>query len=284
MSAIYVGWFNRALGKAKISLENTVFLLETASGASTHIAAYLAEAKADYYLFPHNIESLVYRGMNSYIKAVNQFSLDIRSSRGAKACFTISPLDTFILSALSAKAVTLPYYPVSQDVMKCQSIYSKRLGRQATNRLLFLGSVVNFPTREGTIKLISQFKEHLATKYLLDVVGYGTEQLRNMATPRIKVHGTLSDEMLHDLLVEIDAVVLYQPPTTGFLTRIVELNLSGVPVFLNIEYIAGCSLENYGVNIYRKLTDIDGMLFPQSTTGTVFSPPNLGGEYPFLRI
>ena len=91
--------------------------------------------------------------------------------------------------------------------------------------------------------------------YDLLVAGYGTESLIKVSHPNISFLGTLSTEEIEKMLIEIDGIIIYQPPTTGALTRIPEMLLAGVPVFANFD-----AARNFfgvsGITLYTSFNDL----------------------------
>ena len=61
---------------------------------------------------------------------------------------------------------------------------------------------------------------------------------------------------LVELLLHAKAAVIEQPPTSGFLIRLVEFNLAGVPIFVSGKYLQSKRMEDYGIFSVSKLEDI----------------------------
>ena len=203
---------------------------------------------------PHNIESLVHS------KSVKAFETEVANLRHCDLVFTISKEETWLLRLLGLNAHYLPYYPPHEVESFLFSIRGKRELRDSYSRKRFalFGSATNVPTRSGMQALV----DYASTKDLsfdLVVAGYGTESLKQVSNSHIIFRGTLSNEELEDLLIEIDGVVIYQPPTTGALTRIPEMLLAGIPVFSNFD-----ATRNYfginGITQYNTFEELFGML------------------------
>ena len=71
------------------------------------------------------------------------------------------------------------------------------------------------------------------------------------------------------MLIEVDGIIIYQPPTTGALTRIPEMLLAGIPVYANFD-----AARNYfnvdGViqyHSFEELLNVLSMPAPSSPIG-----------------
>ncbi len=199
---------------------------------------------------PHNVESLVH---SESIKALEE---EINNLRHCDSAFAISKEETWLLRLLGLNAHYLPYYPPKEVESFLLSIRRKRELRKSHSRKVFslLGSATNIPTRSGMQALI----DFAATKELpfdLLVAGYGTESLKTVSHPNISFLGTLTTDELEKMLLEIDGIIIYQPPTTGALTRIPEMVVAGVPVFANFD-----ATRNYfGVNGVMRYTSFNDL-------------------------
>lgn len=184
---------------------------------------------------PHNIESLVSG------HSVNALDEEVENLRHCDAVFAISREETWLLRLLGIDAFYLPYYPPKPVQSFLLSIREKRESRELGEKknFLLLGSASNAPTRVGMQSLID-FADNHSISFQLHVAGYRTQSLRNPNNPNMIFHGTVSNEELERLLVETDAVLIYQPPTTGALTRVPEMLIAGVPVFANFDAARNC--------------------------------------------
>ena len=193
---------------------------------------------------PHNIESLVRS------KSVKSLEAEVDNLKHCDSIFAISKEDAWLLRLFGMDSHYLPYFPPEEANGFLLSIRQKRVQRTANQRMVFalLGSATNTPTRSGMQSLLD-FAATREFPFDLLVAGYGTESLRKVSHVQISFLGTLSNEDLDRLLVEIDGMIIYQPPTTGALTRIPEMLIAGIPVFANFD-----AARNYhsveGVHIY----------------------------------
>jgi len=179
---------------------------------------------------PHNIESLV---RSHSIIGLND---EVENLKHCDVVFTIAKEEAWLLRLLGLNAHYLPYYPPQEAVVYFERIRKQRelLQHKAQKHFLLLGSATNTPTRAGMQSLIDFFTSK-DFNYQISVAGYGTESLRQIAHPNMVYRGTLTNDELEDLLVHVDALLIYQPPTTGSLTRIPEMLIAGVPIFVNFD-------------------------------------------------
>lgn len=179
---------------------------------------------------PHNIESLVC--------CHNLCSLEVEIEALCKCdiVFTIAKEEAWLLRLLGVNAHYLPYYPPREAVAYFENIRRKRELRVANvqKHFLLLGSATNIPTRSGMQDLVN-FVAQSNINFQMSVAGYGTESICQVLHPNIQFLGTLSVDALELLLECVDALLIYQPPTTGSLTRIPEMLIAGIPVFVNFD-------------------------------------------------
>ena len=227
---------------------------------------------------PHNIESLV-KGRS--IKALDK---EVFNLRRCDAVFAISKEETWLLRLLGLNAHYLPYYPPQEAQSFLLSIFRKRELRNPNpiKKFALLGSATNSPTRSGMQALI----DYVSTQDLpfdFYVAGYGTESLREVVHPRISFMGTLSNEALEKLLVEIDGMIIYQPPTTGALTRIPEMLLAGIPVYANFD-----ASRNYfnvnGIVTYHSFEELLGLLETATPSALAGYERDLSEEESFINF
>ena len=178
---------------------------------------------------PHNIESLV---NGRCVKALEE---EITILGECDVVFAISKEETWLLRLMGINAYYLPYSPPKEVESFLCKIRKKRESSTVRYRSRFalIGTVNNPPTRSGMQSLIDFFSSQSAFPFDLLVAGFGTEVLKPTSHPQISFFGALPVPQFMDLLEDIDGVILYQPPTTGALTRIPEMLIAGIPVFVN---------------------------------------------------
>ena len=209
----------------------------------------------------HNVEFLVQGQSNRDCREGGDFRLERELYRHAKSVICIGDVDRFLVECLGATARVVPYFPAPEDVDRFQAISDTRLSGPKKSRLLYIGTTHNPPTRAGLYDLIRQFEESFGEEWTLTIAGFGTDELVLPADiSRISIRGPITDHELDALLCEVAGVLVFQPPTTGFLTRLVEMNLSGVPVFINRSYIPARGLEEYGIRTYQELGEVSDLI------------------------
>lgn len=182
----------------------------------------------------HNIESLsgeqVSEGLQ--IKLLDQ-ELDILSS--CDRVVTISREETFLLQNLGIKTFFFPYFPPKNIYDRMMKVRLERPFAVTGKDILMIGTAQNKATKQGMIQAIQNWqKEKLKeTGFKLLLAGYGTESLAAYAKNGIRFLGTLSDEDLDRLLLEVKACLCYQEQASGALTRIPEMLIAGIPVLAN---------------------------------------------------
>ena len=179
---------------------------------------------------PHNIESLVSD------KSTLKLQKEIENLKYCDLVFAISKEETWLLRLMGVNAHYLPYYPPREVVAFLEDVRLKRDNRVANNikHFLLLGSATNPPTKDG-MQCIIDYASKKAFDFNISVAGYGTEILNQASIPNVDFLGTLSMHDLEKQIITADAIIIFQPPTTGALTRIPEMLIAGIPVFVNFD-------------------------------------------------
>ena len=244
------------LKRRNISPKSVVFACETCyPGPSLAISHYLQLCGYSTIVFPHNIECLVPgssgRFRSNILSRSRLFYIEMNVMLNAEKVFTISNFDNAILQCLSVKAEVFPYYPSSIDLQNIYAVRSARENKRHNSResnFLILGTVNNVPSYEGMVNLLSLIANSVDfNNFNFIVAGYGTDKLQDFCKSNISVLGAVSSSRLIDLLVNCEAALVSQSQTTGMLTRLIELNLSKVPVIMASPYIQAVHLEKYSI-------------------------------------
>lgn len=252
---LYGGWF---LGLLQTHRPRTVYL-EIGPSLGLVIGSIAAASGVRYLAFPHNIEFLVpgqtQRLFRSEEAAV---AAEIATYRSAAAVITISDFDSGVVECLGIAAHTLPYRPSSQHLTALQAIKD---ARRATSKdhYLVLGTVRNPPTEAGMRRLFDLIRKSAVPRKFV-VAGYGSETLAGVAPQNVRVAGTVSDAELADLMTRCHGLVLFQPQTSGFLTRITEANLAGIPVYVLGGYRQAGHLDKFSIFAIENLDSLPDSL------------------------
>jgi len=227
---------------------------------------------------PHNIESLV---ANHSATALDK---EISNLRCCDVVFAISKEDTWLLHLLGVNAHYFPYFPPKEVEARLLSVRKRRECRRPNERkkFLLLGSASNYPTRKG-MQMLVDAAACRTLAFDLGVAGYRTETLHRSPDCRITFYGTMTKEGLERIIEETDAVLIYQPPTTGALTRIPEMLLAGVPVFVNFD--AGRNYWDVGdVHLYNSFETLFEVLEQFEPYQTGMFQKDMAAEKEFVEI
>lgn len=212
--------------------------------------------------YPHNIESLVPDySINSPTLKQRQFIREMEVLRMCNEVQSISRFDNSLMQLMGVNSMFFRYLPPSEFKNYLQRIKTQRVNKVEKNRYLILGTAHNPPTRKGMIYLIDKINQMSFTEDIQFIfAGYGTEQLKQfLNSPSIQIKGSLSKEDLETEMIYCTALLVYQPSTTGALTRISEFLVAGIPVFVNAE-AAHSHYEMEGVNVYSNFNEFEQIL------------------------
>lgn len=240
--------------------KNVTFLWENTNDVASLYIMKVAGAKIIGY--PHNLESLVPTQSDpiTHKKAPYWLYEEIERLKLCDEVWAISKEETWLLQVFGINAIYYPYYP--PKVVEQELLEIKRLRAKINNekkQYLILGSATNPPTRMGMQNLIDYFDKQKDIKYTIHVAGYNTETLNVPQGSAIINHGTVSDEELRDLSINTDGIIIYQPATSGALTRIVENRVAGIPIYANF----GAARDYHNlpdVHVYANMDELNKML------------------------
>lgn len=213
--------------------------------------------------YPHNIESLVLnQSFSQYNSIQKTFIEEINILKFCDTVFTISRVDNQLLAVFKINANYFPYNPpiAAHDFLLKIATKRRKRKRNTTKKILIIGTVHNPPTREGMETLINKINDIQIDAVEFSLCGYGTNQLAELIkTPQIILRGELSQEELEHEMVNADAMLIYQPPTTGVLTRIMEFLIADIPIIVNVE-AAHSHYEMQNFHIYSTNAELVNIL------------------------
>lgn len=222
-------------------------LHETAPGISIPFMQFMAAQGIDFIAIPHNIEYLVPgQVMKAFRSNHRVYQTEIEGYRAARQVLSICDFDTAILRCNSVNAHTLEYRPTRLDRERCMRIRAARAAHESFEGFLLLGTVENKPTFDGTKALLEAMRV-IQPELKLTIAGYGTEKFKSYESDKVTVLGSVTDPEVDALLCQTSALLINQPQTTGFLTKVVEMNLSGVPQLIVSDYFQVAGLERFGI-------------------------------------
>lgn len=206
--------------------------------------------------FPHNTESLV-PNQKPYLFRMSKlqaFQWEIKVLGTCDEVYAISHEETWLLNLWGVKTRCYLYSPVGVAKEQVLLLKEQRGKTQDKSFFLLLGTAINQPTRMGMQHLIDLWKKE-NMQVPLHIGGYGTDLLHiPKEQSNIVFLGELSDSKLMEEQIHTRALLVYQPPTTGALTRISEATMAGIPVIVN--YAAARSYYNCD-NVYVYQEDMD---------------------------
>lgn len=263
------------------------FLIEdTTPGAFGY--PYLAKSiRKKIIAVPHNLESLCCEGVDLQSGKVRPFWLseDIQRLKICDAVFCISKEETWLLQVHGVNAHYLPYYPPKEAESYLMNIRKRREYRPKNEirKFLVLGSANNYPTRKGMEVLLEYFSQFEDLPFEVHVCGHRTEWLEKKPHPRIVYHGTLSNQDLESLLVEVDALIIHQVATSGALTRIIEHLIAGVPVFASFA-AARDYFQEPDVHVFQSVEDLMRMMMEFKVVEPQMPKRNRAAEECFIKL
>lgn len=193
--------------------------------------------------FPHNLESLVPRE-NYWIgrhEKWQTFYNEIHWLQTCKAVYCISEEETWLLRLWGVNAHYLPYEPPQETRQYLEEIAVARKKRTKNNclRILMTGSAINQPTAQGMQEVINIWNTMVGQLQGINlrIIGYGTVENLSVQSndANVVLLGSLNNEQMRDEMINCDAMLIFQPPTTGALTRIKEAQIANIPVIANFD-------------------------------------------------
>lgn len=246
-----------------------VLVWESGGSQRLHIPVVARRAGWKVIAVPHNLESLVPTQRSHRSGGVSPHWLpeEIAMLSQCDRVFTIAREEQWLLQLHGIAADFLPYQPSGRVTASLRAIRSRRASRSPASpvrNLLMIGTYGNPPTRRGMLALVREWPKLQAeweAKCVLNVAGYGSERIAaDLSLPQhVNLHGEVDNERLDRLLVEADAVLLHQEPSSGALTRIPEMLIAGVPVLANAA-AARSWFRQEGVSVYESLADLKQLL------------------------
>lgn len=236
--------------------KDATLVIEGNSGVNLFLALYCSIKKIKFNFFPHNIEFTVKQKNKFYCSSSYLFEVEKRVFKSANKNYCISDLDRNIINLFNPNNSNLfKFYPASKDLNKFKNIQKLRL-TSTKDIILLLGTIHNEPTKKGIESFLNN--NDLVNTFSkigkICVAGIGTENL--ICSNKINLLGSISDNNLFSKLVSTKFLIINQPPTSGFLTKIIEMNLCNIPQVVTSNYSQAKNLENYGVFVINKPSDI----------------------------
>jgi hypothetical protein len=233
---------------------------------------------------PQNLEALLpdSRDARTGQSLPWSFEYEVALLKRADAVFTISREEQWLLRLRGVDAAYLPFFPPSGERSAWLEV---RSGRKvpADGPYLVLGSAANPPTRAGMRDVLRWWGSPSGPAAPVQVIGYGTESLRDLQSDRIEVLGAVDDAALRGHVGRARAVILHQNAAIGALIRVSEMLLAGVPVVAS--GIAARSTGQYqGLTVYDSFFELGRILSQGELPIPPIPTPPASAEEGFLRL
>lgn len=231
--------------------------IELSAGKCMVLAALLSALKVKYVAFPHNIEFLVPNQNQEFFRnSAMAFAIEKKIYCGASRVYTISSFDRAVIRCLGVDRVeVLRYQPPDTIIPDLLRIRKNRINTHKEG-ILIIGSIGNTPTRKGVGCLLDKIRSanRFGKKFIL--AGFGTEIFLDTAPKNCEVLGSVGNEKLLDLLARCEGLLISHPQSSGMLTRIVEAEIAGVPVFILGDYLQASEDQFSGVRVIESLDQL----------------------------
>ena len=213
---------------------------------------YLIYRKIKFISFLSNIEYLVpgTTKSNYFRNNFHKFKIELETYKYSEKLITISEYDQSILACHGIKSEYFPYFPEIKEKKKLINIREYRKNNLERiikkGHIFILGTISNPPTKIGVENVINSI-DNLDFDSPIILAGFGTNQLKKANTNRINILGPVSEKDLINLMKNAKCLIINQSQTSGFLIKIVEFNLAGIPIVVTSNYYQAKSLEKYGI-------------------------------------
>ena len=231
----------------------TKIYVEYGPGLSRLLALYLMMLhNKNTVILPHNVEFLACVGSSS--KALKHqtklFQIEQRILSLAAEIITISQFDRDVINALR-----------KDDLCWCLPFEDKRQiteGYEGANTkedyFLYLGTFTNPPSFASAENLCRAY----CHPFKLFFIGNGSQLLSTSGN--IESLGRVSDGELIELIKGCKALIVYQLPTSGFLTRLIFLIKFQKPIFINSSYSQSKEISYEKLIQFSTLEDLNHLL------------------------
>jgi hypothetical protein len=213
-------------------------------------------------LCPQNIENLVPKP--NYVTEIpgtaRTLTAEMSLMTRAKSVVTISREECWLAGVANRNSFYAPYVPARSEQVRLQKLCERRSpGRD----VLVFGGFGNTPSFLGLLAQLEIWAASKVRDATLVLAGGSLDRLAGVSLPsRVRVEGWVDDNRLASLLASARCVWIHQTPTSGFVTRFIDLALAGVPIVAN--RIAARSAPDW-VEVYenphefRQMLDRDGV-------------------------
>jgi glycosyltransferase involved in cell wall biosynthesis len=163
----------------------------------------------------------------------NRFRGELEALQACAGVFVISREEQWLLESIGIAAEYFPYVPAESRRQWLSGVRSQRTAC-VQDSILVLGTQSNEPTRRGVSEILAALGGRTEAHRIV-VVGVGSDEITGSATDGPGIHkvGFLSEEDLVKEMARAKVALVWQPSTSGWPTRLVELPECGIPVIAN---------------------------------------------------
>jgi hypothetical protein len=214
-------------------------LIEGTGFGTPMITSFLKSRDIRVYFVPANIEALVSydNAWTHQIDTLSRLSEEIKYFRQCDGVFCISVTEHWLLSILSVRAFYLPYWPPRSIWQKVQTRRSTRRTDPSGNFFIYLADFRNEPNFKGFNELATKYGTQLSERRIsIKILGKNTARIAALAKRYgvFEILDEVPDTQVEELLARCQGVILHHYPSSGFLTRVVDLWLSHIPIYCNL--------------------------------------------------
>jgi hypothetical protein len=234
--------------------------LEVCGANSVLLGLALIAHGCEVVCFPHNIESFVHGVQTRLFK--DEFSWmrsEVELYRRSGRVFCISSFDQAVVQCLGVAAEVFPYFPSDARLAWLSEIREHRYAEGQDGTLLLFSSVNNPPTKIAVERFIDNFQNIYNDGQRLVVAGRGTDSLKCYETQNVQVLGEIDETEAQLLQIRASISLIPVIQTTGFLTKLVENNLIGLPTLVMGDYQQATGLEHYGIFV-GEISSLSGVM------------------------
>ncbi len=274
------GWLRacsiyRILRNLLVHRNEHLFLIEGFLDAMLLTGLLIKESHGRYITFPQNVESMVPGSVNgSFSSLEDRFRAEVSLYRGAVQNITISEFDAAIIRSFSASSRVYPFYPVAEKLKWLRLVKASRC-HISSGEVLVIGSGFNPPVRMAMESFMREVSVRGLGRFKVSVAGFGTDVFAGYKSSTISILGGISDGELGQVLTRVHCALVPVVQSTGFLTRLVDMNLAGVPIVLFGHYLQASGLEKYGIYSVASFENLPEILDKVESPRKEFDRPRL---------